>query len=32
MLPSDHTRWMSVVIEVLAVGAAVVFAYLHTAG
>jgi hypothetical protein len=27
----DHTRWMAVVIEMLAIAAAVVFAYLHAA-
>jgi hypothetical protein len=30
-LPTDHTGWLARVIEVLAVVAAVVFAYLHAA-
>lgn len=29
--PIDHTRWMAVVVELLAIVAAVVFAYLHAA-
>jgi hypothetical protein len=29
MTPADHTRWMAVVIEVLAIAAAMVFAYHH---
>jgi hypothetical protein len=31
MLPGDHTRWMAVVIELLATAAAVAFAYQHAA-
>jgi hypothetical protein len=31
ILPGDHTLWIAVMIEVLAVAAAVVFAYAHTA-
>jgi hypothetical protein len=31
MLPNDHTRWMAVVIELLSIAAAVVFAYRHAA-
>jgi hypothetical protein len=27
--PTDHTRWMAVVIELLAIAAAVIFAYEH---
>jgi hypothetical protein len=30
-LPIDHTRWMAVVVEILAIGGAIAFAYLHTA-
>jgi hypothetical protein len=30
-LPIDHTQWMAVVIEILAIGGAIAFAYLHTA-
>jgi hypothetical protein len=30
-LPIDHTGWLARVIEVLAIVAAVVFAYLHAA-
>jgi hypothetical protein len=30
-LPVDHTQWMAVVIEILAIGGAIAFAYLHTA-
>jgi hypothetical protein len=31
MLPGDQARWMAVMIEVLSIAAAVLFAYLHTA-
>jgi hypothetical protein len=30
-LPIDHTRWMAVVIELVAIAGAVALAYLHTA-
>jgi hypothetical protein len=30
-LPIDHTRWMAVVIEIVSIAGAVVFAYLHAA-
>jgi hypothetical protein len=30
-LPIDHTQWIAVVIEIFAIGAAIAFAYLHTA-
>jgi hypothetical protein len=29
-LTIDHTRWMAAAIEILAIAAAVAFAYLHT--
>jgi len=30
-VPIDHTRWMAVVIEIVAISGAVALAYLHTA-
>jgi hypothetical protein len=30
-LPIDHTRWMAVVIEIVAIAGAAALAYLHTA-
>jgi hypothetical protein len=30
-VPADHTRWMAVVIEIVAIGGAAALAYLHTA-
>jgi hypothetical protein len=29
--PLDHTRWMAVVIEIVAIAGAVALAYLHSA-
>jgi hypothetical protein len=29
--PRDHTRWMAVVIEIVAIAGAVALAYLHSA-
>jgi hypothetical protein len=29
--PIDHTRWMAVVIEIVAIAGAVALAYLHSA-